>query len=73
MTLSGEVVESGGDSIGCSISDLCPCENNWKNHGAYVLCVAHTSEDFVAEGLITEVEKDTIVSTAGNSSCGHKK
>ena len=69
MTVTGEVVDVGG----CSVNDLCPCDNNWKNHGAYVRCVAHASENFVAAGLITEVEKDTIVSTAGMSSCGAKK
>ncbi|RLC56428.1 MAG: hypothetical protein DRI30_05870, partial [Chloroflexi bacterium] len=68
-TLLGEVVNGAG----CSVSDLCPCNNIWKNHGAYVRCVAHTSEDFVADSLITEVEKDTIVSTAGMSSCGNKR
>jgi hypothetical protein len=69
MTVTGEVVDAGG----CSVNDQCPCGNSWKNHGAYVRCVAHTSEDFIAAGLITEVEKDTIVSTAGISSCGAKK
>ncbi len=65
----GAPVNAGG----CSISGLCPCDNNWKNHGAYVRCVAHTSGDFLAAGLVTDVEKDTIVSTAGMSSCGAKK
>ncbi len=60
------------DATGCSIADLCPCDNNWKNHGAYVRCVAHTSEDFLEAGLITEAEKDAIVSAAGQSTCGHK-
>jgi hypothetical protein len=70
-TPTGELV----DADGCSVTDLCPCDNddNWKNHGAYVRCVAHTSEDFLAAGLISEVEKDTIVSTAGMSRCGAKK
>ena len=67
-TLPGEIV----DATGCSIADVCPCENNWKNHGAYVKCVAHTSEDFVELGLITEEEKDAIVSSAGQSNCGKK-
>ena len=58
---------------GCSIFDLCPCGNPWKNHGAYVKCVAHTSEDFVDLGLITLEEKDIVVSQAGESNCGHKK
>ena len=61
------------DEDGCAISQLCPCDNNWKNHGAYVRCVAQASEDFVANGLISEAEKDSIVSAAGQSSCGAKK
>jgi len=68
-TTAGEVV----DEDGCSISQLCPCDNKWKNHGAFVKCVAHASEEFVADGLITEVEKDAVVSEAAESACGHKK
>jgi hypothetical protein len=69
ITTPGEVV----NDTGCSIADLCSCENPWKNHGAYVSCVAHTSGDFVSAGLITEIDKDAIVSEAGGSSCGYKK
>lgn len=68
FTVPGEVV----NDTGCSIADLCMCDNPWKNHGAYVRCVAHTSEDFISAGLITEVEKDSIVSGAAESICGHK-
>ena len=73
-TTIGDVV--GAD--GCAIAQLCPCEHpnggtKWKNHGAYVRCVAHTSNYFLDLGLITETEKDAIVSAAGSSSCGHKK
>jgi hypothetical protein len=68
-TALGEVV----DDSGCSISEICPCENEWKNHGAYVKCVAHASEDFLNEGLITESMKDLIVSNSAQSDCGHKK
>lgn len=60
------------NASGCSISEICPCDNNWKNHGAYVSCVAHAAKDFFFEGLINEEEKDTIVSTAGISRCGKK-
>ena len=60
-------------STGCSIADSCPCDNPWKNHGAYVSCVAHTSEDFVAARLITDSDKDNNVSTAAESDCGAKK
>jgi hypothetical protein len=63
------------DGAGCSIAQLCPCENpsGWKNHGEYVKCVAHTSEDFLDLGLITEAQKDALVSEAGGSQCGHKE
>lgn len=69
----GSVVDSGN---GCSIAQLCPCAGpqgtvgNWKNHGKYVSCVAKASNTFVDAGLITEQEKDDIVSSAANSSCG---
>jgi hypothetical protein len=62
---------------GCAISELCPCEHasggEWKNHGAYVSCVAQASNDFLAAGLITEAQKDATVSAAGESACGQKQ
>ena len=69
-TLPGEVV----DDTGCSIDELCPCENAWKNQGAYVSCVTHAAEDFVvvADDLITSAEKDAIVAEAAESNCGKK-
>ena len=57
---------------GCAIAQLCPWEKEWKNHGAYVSCVAHEAGDFVAAGLITDEEKDTIVAEAAASTCGKK-
>lgn len=70
MTVAGSIV----DAEGCSIEDRCPCVNQsgWKNHGAYVRCVAHQSGDFLDADLINEVEKDAIVSEAGQSACGAK-
>jgi hypothetical protein len=59
------------DQNGCSIVDYCPCQSDWRNHGAYVKCVAKTSGTFVSAGLITSAQKDAIVSAAGGSSCGH--
>jgi len=61
------------DMYGCSIEDTCPCDNAWKNHGAYVRCNAHTSESFLNKGLISELEKDAIMSLAGQSECGSRK
>ncbi len=65
-------------STGCSIAQLCPCAGprgttvSWRNHGKYVSCTAKTSESFVDLGLITDIEKDEIMSDAGQSTCGHK-
>jgi len=71
--MPGDVVnETGG-----SIAELAPCEhplggNKWKIYGAFMKVVAHTSEDFVAAGLISEAEKGAIVSAADQSECRHK-
>jgi hypothetical protein len=69
----GEAVNAAG----CTIVEPCPREHpvegdKWKNHGAYVSCVAHATNDFVAAGLMTETERGEIVSAAGESTCGHK-
>ena len=72
----GEIVDA---MTGCSIDQLCPCEGPrgttraWRNHGKYVSCTAKSSESFVDQGLITETEKDEIVSIAAGSKCGAKK
>ncbi len=72
----GEVVDP---TNGCSIAQLSPCEGprgttvNWKNHGKYVSSVAHSTNEFVKQGLITESQKDAIMSAAGQSVCGEKK
>ncbi len=66
-TSAGAVVEPAS---GCSISQLAPCERQWKNHGQYVRAVAQAAELFVELGLITEAEKDAIVSAAAQSDCG---
>lgn len=63
-------------SNGCSIEQLAPCEGprgtteDWKNHGKYVSSVAHATNSFVEQGLITEAEKDIIMSEAATSDCG---
>jgi Thrombospondin type 3 repeat len=66
----GTTLGSVVDGNGCSIVEYCPCQSEWRNHGAYVKCVARTSESFVAAALITSTQKDAIVSSAGGSSCG---
>lgn len=70
-TAPGAVV----DAAGCSLDDLCPCvaPAAWRNHGAYVSCVAHAAEGFLAAGVIDAAEKDAAVSTAARSRCGAKR
>jgi len=64
------------DADGCSgaqaVALACPCDDNWKNHGAYVKCVAHIADDLSDDGLLTEDEADAIKSAAGSSDCGKK-
>ena len=64
----GEIV----DETGCSINDLCPCDDPWRNHGAYVTCVVRAAHDFFRAGLITGKEKGEIISEAARSDCGKR-
>jgi hypothetical protein len=65
-------------STGCSLGQLCPCEGPrgqsiaWRNHGAYVSCVARSAESLVALGLISPELKDVLVQAAATSDCGCK-
>ncbi len=65
-TVSGSIVNSDG----CSIVQL--CRGDYKNHGQYVSCVAHASQSFVEQGLITGEQKGEIVSEAARSDIGKK-
>ncbi|MCI5157362.1 MAG: hypothetical protein D3906_02795 [Candidatus Electrothrix sp. AUS1_2] len=65
------------DQAGCSgeqlVDDECLCDASWKNHGEYVTCVAHAAEAQLEAGLLTEAEKDAVVSARAKSGCGRKK
>lgn len=61
------------NDVGCSVSQLCPCDGSWKNHGAYVKCVTHTTKDFRDAGLINSSKRRKIVAKAAKSSCGKKR
>ena len=65
-TPSGQVVNGEG----CAITQICPCDNNWRNRAAYVACVARTGNDFREDGLIRLREMLRIVLEAGRSRCG---
>lgn len=57
---------------GCSVDQACPCDNPWKNKGAYQSCVAHKTNELVGLGVITGSQKGAIVSAAARSSCGKR-
>jgi hypothetical protein len=58
-----------GDEVACP-PDPCPCDGNWNNHGEYVSCVAHHTNDLVQQGTLTHQQRADIVSAAAQSSCG---
>jgi hypothetical protein len=58
---------------GCSVEQVCACDSDWKNHGEFMSCVAHTSEEMLILGIISEEQKDEIVSTNGQTNCGKKR
>jgi hypothetical protein len=57
---------------GCALEQVCLCEGPWKNHGAYVRCVAHTAKDFAAEGVLSKAAHGATVAAAAKSPCGHR-
>lgn len=68
-TQAGAIV----NAYGCSIEDTCRCENEWKNHGAYVRCSVREANAFVAADLISKSQRDSVVSSAGQSDCGKRQ
>jgi hypothetical protein len=52
---------------------LVPCDASWKNHGQYVSIVAHMANQLLADGVITEAERDAMVEAAAESNCGKKR
>jgi len=57
------------DGSGCSITDYCPCDGDWRNHGAYVSCVSQAVDAFAEVGLSSDLQ----ISDAAGSDCGKKK
>jgi hypothetical protein len=58
------------DATGCSIDQLCPCEEDWRSHGQYKSCVDKTAKKFAKSRLITNKEKAVLVRQADWSDCG---
>lgn len=69
-TPAGARVDANGCSGAQLVSRACPTAAAWKNHGAYVSCVARASEAALAAGLLTDAERSAIQSAAARSSIG---
>ena len=67
-TPTGAVVNTQG----CSISQLCPCDGAWRNHGDYVGCVVEHAGQFQRKGLISATERRDFVRDAASSECGRR-
>ena len=67
-TTSGAVVLANG----CTLDEVVACGAAWKNHGAYVSAMAHTTQDMVLDGLISWEEREALMTSAAQSSCGKK-
>jgi hypothetical protein len=55
---------------GGTIEDLCPCTDDWANHGKYVSCVSQAANTLVADGVLTAGERKDTVRAAARSQCG---
>src|SRR2546422_8206803 len=58
------------DANGCSIEQRVPCAGPWNNHGQYLKAVRAVADEFLHNGLVTESQRDTILSQAVRSDCG---
>ncbi len=58
---------------GCSIAQVCACDDDWKNHGEFKSCVSHASEELLYLGIISEEQKDEINSNSARTNCGKKR
>jgi len=57
------------DDTTCLLEEACPCENDWRNHGAYVNCTVQFRNDHKFDNPpLPDLEH--IVSDAGCSDCG---
>jgi hypothetical protein len=53
------------NSLECQLEQDCPCDNDWKNHGAYVQCTVDFEQEHSQEFGIGDV-----VRIAGQADCG---
>jgi probable HAF family extracellular repeat protein len=57
---------------GCTIAQLCPCDNSWRSQAEYVRCVIQQAWRFFRAGLITADQRRAIIRDAILSDCGKR-
>lgn len=72
QTAQAAVVDANGCSGEQLVDKACPCDDEWKNHGMYVRCVAHAAQAQAEAGLVADAESGAITSARAASGCGQK-
>ena len=57
-------------STGCSLAETCPTTGDWRNHGAYVSCVADAVSGLTQRGALTGAQARALITTAAQSLVG---
>lgn len=65
VEIPGNEVDEDDDGIA-----LCNPKDSWRNHGEFVSCVAHSVNELVDSGYLTEEEGGAIVAKAAQSDVG---
>lgn len=65
-----DALKMTGNPLGEYVAEQCSPDNNWRNHGDYVKCVAHIVSPLVEAGIVTEEEASAIVSSVARSDVG---
>lgn len=68
-TKPGSVV----DASGCSLTQLCPPDGSWRNHGDYLRCIRDTLDRFMREGRLTRDQARHLFLEAAHSGAGQGK
>lgn len=64
--LPGDTIDDNCDG---SLGE-CDPNKTWKNHGQYVRCVAHETDELINMGILTQEEADALISSAAQSDVG---
>jgi hypothetical protein len=57
------------DVQGCGLSQLCPCSSPWPTPSNYVACVSSNSARLVAQGAMTEEQRQSVLNAAMTAYC----